>query len=196
MYVSLDVEANGPCPGLNSMLSLGAAAFFDGLIVSTFYKKLIPESGPNFTEDSDTMKWWETKPEAWDEVNQDQQDSQEVMTEFGSWLGRLNGVTVRRDAKLVAAAWPAAFDFGYVNYYMHQCYGENPLGFACLDIRSFANGLFNTPGYYERISEGDLYVKYDIKTDDLRQHVSVDDAIRQGRLLMALLKEAEERKAA
>ena len=36
-YVSIDIEADGPAPGLNSMLSLGAAAFTaDGALVDTF----------------------------------------------------------------------------------------------------------------------------------------------------------------
>jgi len=192
LYISLDIETNGPCPGLNSMLSLGAAAFFNGNMVAKFYRKLEPLSGPDFMEDSDTMTWWETQPEAWEEVNKDKADPQVVMTHFGEWL---NNIGSTRGAKLVAAAWPAAFDFGYVNYYSHQYYGENPLGFACLDMRSYANGLFNTAGYYERISEGDLYKYFNIDRTDLQPHIAIDDAIGQGRLLMALIREAESRKS-
>jgi hypothetical protein len=52
--------------------------------------------------------------------------------------------------------------------------------------------MYRVPGYYEKIPEGDLYKIFDIKTDDLRPHVAVDDAIRQGRLLMAMLKSADQ----
>ena len=42
-YVSIDIEADGPAPGLNSMLSLGAAAFTsDGALAQTFSVNLEP----------------------------------------------------------------------------------------------------------------------------------------------------------
>lgn len=192
LYVSLDIETNGPCPGLNSMLSIGAAAFTitSGTPVDTFYRKMFPMQGIEYMENSDTMKWWDTQPEAWEEVNREQVSPAEAMHDFGFWL---DGIQKGHHAKLVAAAWPAAFDFGYVNYYLHQFYGDNPLGFACLDIRSYANGLFNTAGYYERISEGDLYKKYELDITGLRPHVAVDDAVKQGMLLMSLIEEARMR---
>ena len=44
-YVSIDIEADGPAPGLNSMLSLGAAAFTsDGALAQTFSAK--PRAAP------------------------------------------------------------------------------------------------------------------------------------------------------
>jgi len=191
LYVSLDIESDGPCAGLNSMLAIGAAMYFRGKEIETFYRTIEPMGGG--MQDSDTMLWWETQSEAWAEVNKNRSTPIEVMTDFGNLLNQMRSTC---DARLVAAAWPAGFDFAYVNYYMHQYYGENPLGFACLDIRSYANGLFNTPGYYERISEGDLYEKYHVDRTDLRPHIAVDDAIGQGRLLMALLHEAQSRKTA
>ena len=44
-YVSIDIEADGPVPGLHSMLSLGAAAFTsEGVLGDTFSVNL--ESAP------------------------------------------------------------------------------------------------------------------------------------------------------
>ena len=34
----------------------------------------------------------------------------------------------------------AAFDWSFVNYYFHQFLGENPFGFAALDIKSLYMG--------------------------------------------------------
>ena len=63
-YVSIDIEADGPVPGLNSMLSLGAAAFTgDGALVDTFSANL--EALPEAHEDPKTMRWWAEQPEAW-----------------------------------------------------------------------------------------------------------------------------------
>ena len=59
-YVSIDIEADGPAPGLNSMLSLGAVAFTsDGALVDTFSANL------EAREDPKTMRWWAKQPEAW-----------------------------------------------------------------------------------------------------------------------------------
>jgi DNA polymerase III alpha subunit (gram-positive type) len=185
LIISIDIETDGPCTGLNSMLSLGAVAYWDGVQIDTFYSKLLPMD--DAVQNSDTMIFWASQPEAWAEVNTDQEEPLLVMNEFGIWLTDLRD---RNNAKLTAAAWPASFDFGFVNWYMHQYYGDNPLGFACLDIRSYANGLFHTPGYYEKISEGDLYEFFKIDKSDLRPHVALDDAMEQGRLLMALIKYA------
>jgi len=189
LYVSLDIETDGPCPGLNSMLAIGAAMYLNGKEIETFYSTIEPL--PDGMQNNDTMIWWNTQPAAWLEVNRNQRAPHEVMGEFGLLLDQMQSTC---NAKLIPAAWPAAFDFGHVNYYLHQFYGINPLGFACLDIRSYANGLFNTPGYYEKISEGDLYKKYNVDRSGLRPHVAVDDAIGQGRLLMALIHEAESRR--
>lgn len=189
VYISIDIETNGPCPGLNSMLAVGAVAYYGRKAVGRFYRKLYPlpyEDGA--IENADTMIWWAGQPEAWEEVNKDQRDVTMAVNEFGTWL---KDIEDNSSCKLIAAAWPAGFDFGFVNWYLHNYYGDNPLGFSCLDIRSYANGLFNTPGYYERISEGDLYKFFNIDLSGLRQHVAVDDAERQGRLLMALIEYAE-----
>lgn len=186
MYISIDIETDGPAPGHNSMLSLGAAAFtIDGGLVDAWYQKVEPLMGA--VRDPDTMKWWESQQkEVWEEANSDQVSPFYGMVQFSLWLEKIG-----EGHKLVAAAWPAAFDFAFVNFYMWRFAGRNPLGFACLDIRSYANGMFSVPGYYEKIPEGDLYLKYGIDTTGFRPHVSVDDAVRQGMLLVALLKDSD-----
>lgn len=181
MYVSIDIETDGPAPGHNSMLSLGAAAFLrEGVHLESWYAKIEPL--PGAVRNEQTMEWWRTQPEAWAEVGRDQQSPFRAIPEFAGWCD-----TVGRGFKLVAVAWPAAFDFSFVNYYLWRFAGRNPLGFACLDMRSYANGMFLVPGYYEKIPEGDLYKKWNVKTDDLRPHFAVDDAVRQGRLFTAML---------
>ncbi len=50
IYVSTDIETDGPVPGLNSMLSIGSAAFFaDKTLIDTFTANLetLPEAKPN-----------------------------------------------------------------------------------------------------------------------------------------------------
>lgn len=182
VYVSIDIETDGPAPGLNSMLALGAAAFDqNGEQIDTWYKKfkLLEGAHPN----AKTMAWWHTQPEAFAEVKKDQVHPIYAIPQFVYWCKNLPG-------KPIAVAWPAAFDFAFVNYYCHRFAGENPLGFACLDIRSYANGLTKFGSYYG-LSEKALRKYGDVDTTDLRPHVAVDDAIEQGRLFVALKRYAD-----
>lgn len=69
IYVSTDIETDGPIPGPNSMLSFASAAFLaDKTLVSTFTANL--EALPEANGDPDTMKWWEGQPEAWNAHSQ------------------------------------------------------------------------------------------------------------------------------
>lgn len=194
VYVSIDIETDGPCPGLHNMLSLGAHAhvpmkntgdgnpgYVDGPL---FYNTI--QTIPGHAGHPDTLKWWEDKPDAWRAATFDPDPPGQVMGAFASYIEIL-----KQHGRPIAVAWPATFDFGFVNYYFHHFYGSNPLGFAALDIRSYANGLFHTPGYYEKIEEGDLYAFFGLEINELKQHNALDDAIRQGKLFMALHHYAE-----
>jgi DNA polymerase III alpha subunit (gram-positive type) len=180
VYVSLDIETTGPCPGLYSMISLGAAAF-------TKYGHELGAWGQNLAElpapasrHPDTMSSWETQPEAWARATEHPQRPGDAMASFVAWVERLNG-------KPIAAAWPAAFDFAFVNWYCHRFTGGNPLGFACLDIRSLAQGLTYSRGYYDLRENQIKELQGQVDREGLTEHVAVDDAVEQGRLLCALL---------
>lgn len=184
VFVSIDIETDGPVPGVNSMLALGAAAFLprsdDGTaweMTGTWYSTLLrlPEGMSN----PDTMVWWDTQPAALAEVMSNRRLARDAIPEFRLWCKSLPG-------KPVAVAWPAAFDFAFVNYYCHRFAEGNPLGFACLDIRSYANGLAGYPSYYGLPEDEIRKMAGEIDTTGLCPHVAVDDAIEQGRLFMAL----------
>ena len=180
LYVSLDIETDGPAPGLNNMLALGAAVFSrDGKPGPTWYSTLEPCVGA--AAHPETAAWWQTQPEAWAEVCKDRRHPDEALPDFVAWLEGLGA------KKLVAAAWPAAFDFAFVNYYCHRFVGRNPLGFACLDLRSLAQGLTYSRGYYDLRENQMRQLQGQVDRTGLREHVAVDDAIEQGRLLVALL---------
>lgn len=185
IYISIDIETDGQAPGINSMLAVGAVAYAaSGKEVSAFYRTILPLSW--CAPLPKTMAWWREHPEAWAEVTSNQVPPSAATNDFAHWCDGF----VRADRKLVPAAWPASFDFSFVNYYLWRFCGRNPLGFSCMDIRSFADGMFGLDGYFGTrtvVPGGDLYQYLEVKTDDLRPHVAVDDARRQGRLLMALL---------
>jgi hypothetical protein len=180
IYVSIDVESTGPAPGLHSMISLGAAAFErDGAELGTWTANL--RELHDATRHPDTMAFWEKHPVAWAQATENPMWPIDAMREFQAWVVGFGG-------EPIAAAWPAAFDFAFVNYYCHRFIGDNPLGFACLDLRSLAMGLTYSRGYYDlRDSQIDAIQK-EVDREGLRDHVAVDDAVEQGRLLVALLR--------
>jgi len=184
VFVSIDIETDGPAPGLNSMLALGAVAYGqDGTELGIFYSTLVPL--PDARQNPGTMDWWKTKPEAWAEVTDEPRLPEVVIPDFCIWVNRLPG-------KPIAVAWPATFDLGFVNYYCHRFSAGNPLGFAALDIRSYANGLAGYPSYYGLSEKKIREMAGEIDTTGLRPHVALDDAIEQGRLFMALRRYATE----
>jgi hypothetical protein len=48
--------------------------------------------------------------------------------------------TSSRDGRPVFVGFNAAFDWSFVNYYFQRYLGENPFGFAALDIKSLYMG--------------------------------------------------------
>lgn len=94
IYVSTDIETDGPIPGPNSMLSFGSAAFlFEGpakwSVVSTFSANL--HSLPGADQDPDTMAWWATQPEAWAACRKDALVPSLAMDRYVRWLKELPG---------------------------------------------------------------------------------------------------------
>lgn len=60
VYFSFDVEADGPSPCRNSMMSLGVALLDENkTILNTWECNFKPLDG--HVQDSDTMEWWAKK---------------------------------------------------------------------------------------------------------------------------------------
>src|SRR5690348_15011082 len=103
IYISTDVETDGPIPGVNSMLSFASAAFrADKTLVGTFSANLHTLDGA--TADPRTTEWWRGQPEAWSACRADPQRPEEAMQRYADWIKTLGG-------KPVFVAYPAGFDF-------------------------------------------------------------------------------------
>src|SRR6187399_2282243 len=93
IYVSTDVEADGPIPGPHSMLSFASAAYLgDKTPVGTYQANLalLPEA----RGEPRTMAWWESQPEAWAACRRDVREPAVVMPEYVAWLKALPGKPV------------------------------------------------------------------------------------------------------
>jgi hypothetical protein len=180
VYVSCDIESDGPIPGDFSMLSLGAAAFApDGTLISTFSVNL--RTLPGAQEDPDTMKWWSGNQEAYNLTRQDTRDPKQAMEQFVSWVNKLGG-------KPVVVGYPVFFDYMFVYFYIRHFGLETNLSFSALDIKTYASAMLKLP-YRESTKKN--FPKHWFPKDK-HTHVAVDDAVEQGKLFMNMLKENTE----
>lgn len=80
IYIVVDIEINGMVAGEHSILSIGAVASTKDTEVDSFYKKLLPLE--DLTTDPETMAWWKTQPEAWQEATTDAEPAADVIAAF------------------------------------------------------------------------------------------------------------------
>jgi hypothetical protein len=181
IYISVDVEADGPCPGLFSMLSLGAVAFDPSRPegdreIGAFSVNLELLEGA--AQDHNTMEFWRNNQAAYDITRQNCVHPAEGMAKFSAWLKSIPG-------KKICAAYPAGFDFTFLYYYSHRFLRECLLGFSALDMKTYAMCLRNTK-YVEATKKN--FPKAWFEGSGPHTHVAVEDAREQGQMFMHMLK--------
>ncbi|HQU43981.1 MAG TPA: hypothetical protein PK867_14275 [Pirellulales bacterium] len=178
IYVSTDIESDGPIPGPHSMLSFASAAFTaDKTLVSTFSRNL--EMLPDAKPDPRTAAWWQSQPAAWAACRSDAQPPERAMHDYLQWVRSLPG-------KPVFVAYPAAYDFMFVYWYLIRFTGESPFPHSALDIKTFAMALLGR-GYRDS-TKRNMPKRW---FDELpHTHVALDDALGQGALFCNMLLEA------
>ena len=177
IYISTDVETDGPIPGPHSMLSIGCAAYTaDKQLVATFSANLA--TMPGAAADPKTAQWWTTQPQAWAACRVDLEEPAAAMQRYLAWIKSLEG-------KPVFVAYPAGFDFLFVYWYLIRFTGESPFSHSALDMKSFAMALLKKD--YRDSTKRNMPKRW---FDDLpHSHVALDDAIEQGALFCNMLKE-------
>jgi hypothetical protein len=175
IYVSTDIEADGPIPGPHSMLSFGSAAFkADKTLVGTFQANLT--TLPGAQGDLKTMEWWRGQPEAWAACRVDPREPAIVMPKYIAWLKALPG-------KPVFVGYPAAYDFLFVYWYLIRFAGESPFSHSALDIKTYAMAILGSD-YRDSVKRNMPREWFD---DLPHTHAALDDAIGQGALFCNLL---------
>ncbi len=178
IYISTDVEADGPIPGPHSMLSFGSAAYLaDKTLIGTFERNL--ETLPDASPDPKTAAWWKTQPEAWAACRKNLLPPREAMNEYLTWLEGLPGAPV-------FVGYPVTYDFMFVYWYLIRFTGKSPFSHSGLDIKTFAMSLLGTP-YRESTPRNMPHRWFD---DIPHTHVALDDARGQGALFCNMLREA------
>ena len=175
IYVSTDIEADGPIPGPHSMLSFASAAYTaDKELVGTFSANLDTLEGA--TMHPNTKIFWDKNPEAWEACRIDCQSPAQAMTDYVAWLKQLPG-------KPVFVGYPAAYDFMFVYWYLIHFTGESPFSHSALDIKSYAMAVLGTS--FRETAKRRMPKHWFDKQP--HTHVALDDAIEQGALFCNIL---------
>lgn len=181
LYFSTDVESDGPIPGPFSMLSFASAAFRDdGTLAGTYSANLETLSGAS--ADPKTMEWWRARPDAYEACRRGARPPQEVLLEYVSWVESFGDLPV-------FVAYPAGYDFTFVYWYLLRFAGRSPFSHSALDIKTLAMVLMKTG--YRAATKRNMPERWFSKRP--HTHVALDDALEQGELFCAMLREARER---
>jgi DNA polymerase III alpha subunit (gram-positive type) len=177
IYVSTDVESDGPIPGPYSMISFASAAYtLDKQILGTFSANLELLEGAS--QNPATMEFWKDNPVAWDACRTDLREPSEAMRAYVEWVEALPG-------KPVFVAYPAGFDFMYVYWYLIRFAGRSPFSHSALDMKTLAMSMLNT-GYRDATKKNMPKRWFD---DFPHTHVALDDAIEQGAMFCNMMHE-------
>ncbi|MFD1659511.1 exonuclease domain-containing protein [Streptomyces caeni] len=182
LYVSVDVEADGPIPGPYSMLSLGAAVAgvqdADGFTPAdpeerTFYRELRPISDDFVPEalavsglDRERLKAEGAEPAV-------------ALTEFADWVREVSG-----GAQPVMGGYPASYDWTFLYWYLIRFTGASPFGHSgCLDMKTLYATKARLP--LRAVAKGTM--PRHLLSRRRHTHHALDDAVEQAELLANLM---------
>lgn len=118
-----------------------------------------------------TMAWWSENQDAWEACRTDCQSPEKAMRQYVDWLKELPG-------RPVFVAYPAAYDFMFVYWYLMRFAGESPFSHSALDIKTLAMAMMKT-SYRDATKRNMPKNWFDRKP---HTHIALDDAIEQGAL--------------
>jgi len=185
VYISVDMESTGSKPSWGDMVSLGACTLWleDLDKMETFYINLKPAYGRS---EADTMsEFWAKWPERWRDTQTDQQHVNEGMQSFADWVKEVSG-----EATPIFLAWPATFDFNWVDHYLKLNNIPNPFSYKALDQISFIAGLLKKPELVVGSrSKGTLTIPESWEGTNMTPHNALADAVAQRQGFIQTLKD-------
>jgi hypothetical protein len=128
-WIMVDVEADGPAPGLYSMASFGAVVVLDGL-KDTFYSEILrPLEGAQWIDEAIAVS----------NITREQMlagaDPAQRMADFATWL---KGVC---QGKPMFVSDNNGYDWQFMNWYLWKFTGGNPFGHSSTNLGSLFKGM-------------------------------------------------------
>jgi hypothetical protein len=184
-YISVDIEADGPCPLVNSMLQLGAVFYTpDGKTITEYSANIKEIDGA--VRDKGTMKWWadqEVKfPGIWERMMKNRIPAVDAMERFEKAVKQVEKET---GAKPLVVAYPACYDFTWLYVYLCKFLGYSPVGFSALDMKTLAMALLNK-SYHDSAKK--RFPKEWFDPSLKHTHFALDDAHEQKYIHLQMMK--------
>jgi len=181
IFVSVDIEADGPSPGPNSMLSFAAVALdIDRNNFGEFERNLMVLDGAQQNKKTMT-EFWANFPEMYEATRQNMVHPNQAMEEFKKWL---NGL--RKHGIPIFVAYPLGFDYKFIDWYMNKFLGKNAFGISGIDMKSFAMAMLGTN--FKETNKGSFPKRWRPKNMP-HTHLAIDDAKEQGQVFINMLRE-------
>jgi len=181
IYISADIEADGPIPGPYSMLSFGlsVAGRFDGAAfeplvptAATFYRELRPISD---TFDSRALAAANLDRDALSRVGA---DPGEAMVATADWVA-----DVAEGANPVLVGYPVVFDWMFLHWYFVRFVGKSPFGFSsALDMKT----IYQQKASVTVSNAGRTDLPAALRSSREHTHNALDDAIEQAEIFNRL----------
>jgi ribonuclease T len=169
-FISVDVETAGPIPGEYSLLSLGACVVGgDG---DEFYVEVKPLNANAVPEALKVSGFDLAKLAKMGERAED------ALAKFRDWVAAASA-----GAKPVFVGFNAGFDWSFVNWYFIRFLGENPFGFAPLDVKSYYMGLTGC-GWDETKSSR---IRAEFQPTKVGDHNALNDARAQAEMFEKMM---------
>ncbi|BCM70386.1 exonuclease [Streptomyces sp. FBKL.4005] len=183
LYISVDIEADGPIPGPYSMLSLGAtvAGVQDGGGFTaadpeerTFYRELRPIS-EEFVPEALAVSGLDRA-----RLTAEGAEAAVALAEFTAWVREVSA-----GAQPVMCGYPAAYDWTFLYWYLIRFTGSSPFGHSgCLDMKTLYATKAGLP--LRAVAKGTM--PRELLSRRRHTHHALDDAIEQAELFANLMK--------
>ncbi len=130
-YISIDIECDGPSPGLYSMVEIGAVIIEDGM-ERTFFAQLAP-----ITDTFNEAALKVCKKTRAETLTYD--DPEAVMKAFSDW--------VERETKGTKPVFvdDNGYDWAFINYYLWKFTGKNVFGHNDFNLNAIVKGIYKDP---------------------------------------------------
>ncbi|MGW3148134.1 3'-5' exonuclease [Streptomyces sp. NPDC001177] len=182
LYISVDIEADGPIPGPYSMLSLGAAVAgaqdADGFTAAdpeqlTFYRELRPISD-EFVPEALAVSGLDRE-----RLRSEGAEPALALAQFSDWVREVSA-----GAQPVMCGYPASYDWTFLYWYLIRFTGASPFGHSgCLDMKTLYATKARLP--LRAVAKGTM--PRHLLSRRRHTHHALDDAVEQAELLANLM---------
>src|SRR5947209_4774787 len=181
VYISADIEADGPIPGRYSMLAFGlaVAGAYDGETfarrapaTATFYRELKPISNEFDVAALKVSGLDRTL------LAREGADPTAAMQEAAEWVR-----TQTAGARPVMVGYPVVFDWMVIHWYFMRFVGESPFGFSvALDMKT----MYQQKARVTLDLAGRRELPPELASSRRHTHNALDDAIEQAEIFNRL----------